>query len=97
MIEHIYYINLFDYYGELLTIKQQEYFKDYYFNNLSLSEIADNNKISRNAVFKQLKESTNKLKYYEDKLKMHQKFEKIKKIASNLDDKNKKRIEKICG
>ena len=30
---------LYDYYGELLTSKQQLYFEDYYFNNLSLKEI----------------------------------------------------------
>ena len=34
---------LYDYYGVLLTEKQQNYFKDYYFNNLSLSEISENN------------------------------------------------------
>ena len=39
MKKEIYYNNLFDYYGELLTEKQQEYFKYYYFDNLSLSEI----------------------------------------------------------
>ena len=47
---------LYDYYGVLLTEKQQNYFKDYYFNNLSLSEISENNSVSRNAVHKQLKE-----------------------------------------
>ena len=51
----IYLTNLFDYYGELLTEKQQTYFKDYYFNNLTLAEIAENENISRNAVHKQIK------------------------------------------
>ena len=32
---------LYDYYGELLTDKQRLYFEDYYFNDLSLQEIAD--------------------------------------------------------
>ena len=36
MDKTLYFINLFDYYGELLTKRQQDYFKDYYFNNLSL-------------------------------------------------------------
>lgn len=48
-------IMLYDYYGELLSDSQKEYFMDYYFNNLSLGEIADNLKISRNAVHKQIK------------------------------------------
>ena len=95
--EHLYYINLFDYYGSLLTEKQQEYFKDYYFNNLTLSEIAENNEISRNAVFKQIKEVCNKLNYYEDNLKMFDKFTKIRKLSENLDKNIKEKIDKICG
>ena len=47
---------LYDYYGELLTDKQQNYFKDYYFDNLTLSEISENYNISRNAIHKSLKE-----------------------------------------
>ena len=41
---------LFDYYGELLTEKQKEYFDLYYGENLSLSEIAENDGISRQGV-----------------------------------------------
>ena len=37
----IYYNSLFDYYGELLTPTQINYFKAYYYDNLSLSEISD--------------------------------------------------------
>ena len=61
MDELVYYNELFDYYGELLTEKQKEYFKFYYFDNLSLSEIAEENNISRNAVSKTLKEVKEKL------------------------------------
>ena len=56
MEDRIYLINLYDYYGDLLTEKQKEYFESYYFANLSLSEISENTKVSRNAVHKQLKE-----------------------------------------
>ena len=42
MDEMIYYNELYDLYGCLLTDKQREYFEEYYFNNLSFSEIADN-------------------------------------------------------
>ena len=41
---------LFDYYGEMLTEKQKEYFDLYYGENLSLSEIAENDGISRQGV-----------------------------------------------
>ena len=45
-----YYILLYDYYSSLFSLKQKEYFEDYYFNNLTLSEIADNYGITRQAV-----------------------------------------------
>ena len=60
---------LYDYYGELLTDLQKEYFEDYYFSNLSLSEIAENNNVSRNAVHNQIKVCEEKLENYEEKLK----------------------------
>ena len=83
---------LYDYYGELLTDKQQNYFKDYYFDNLTLSEISENYNISRNAIHKSLKEIEEKLLYYEEKLKLYEKNIKIKKIIANLDDDLKNKI-----
>ena len=83
---------LYDYYGELLTDKQKNYFKDYYFDNLTLSEISENYNISRNAIHKSLKEIEEKLFYYEEKLKLYEKNIKIKKIIANLDDDLKNKI-----
>lgn len=83
---------LYDYYGELLTDKQKNYFKDYYFDNLTLSEISENYNISRNAIHKSLKEIEEKLMYYEEKLKLYEKNIKIKKIIANLDDDLKNKI-----
>lgn len=80
-------IMLYDYYSKLLTEKQQEYFEDYYFNNLSLSEISENNDVSRNAVHKQIKEVEEKLNYYEEKLNLLEKNRKISKILKDCSDK----------
>ena len=41
MDKYLYYNELYDLYGDLLTDKQKKYFEDYYFNNLSFSEMAD--------------------------------------------------------
>ena len=82
MDELVYYNELFDYYGELLTEKQKDYFKFYYFDNLSLSEIAEENNISRNAVSKTLKEVKEKLDYYENILNLYSNKNKIKEIIS---------------
>ena len=83
---------LYDYYGELLTEKQKQYFKDYYFENLSLSEMSENYCISRNAIHKNIKDTEDKLLYYEEVLKLYEKNKKIKKIIAKLDDDLKSKI-----
>ena len=70
MDKNIYLINLYDLYGSLLTKKQQNYFEEYYFDNLSLKEISENYNVTRNAIFNVLKETEEKLKNYEEKLKI---------------------------
>lgn len=91
MDERLYYINLYDYYGELLTEKQKLYFEDYYFNNYSLVEISENNCVTRNAVHKQLKEAIQKLSYYEEKLENYKRDMNLKKIISKIDDEKLKK------
>ena len=59
---------LFEFYGELLTEKQYEFIDDYYNNDLSLSEIAENNGITRQAVRDIIKKGEKKLFEYEEKL-----------------------------
>ena len=65
MKEFVYYNNLFDIYGKLLTDKEQESFRDYYQEDLSLGEIAEIKNISRAAVQKTIKTVLEKLDYYE--------------------------------
>ena len=55
-------------YGKLLTEKQYNFIDDYYNNDLSLSEIADNFGITRQAVRDNIKKGENKLFEYEEKL-----------------------------
>lgn len=96
MEKYLYLNELYDFYKELFTEKQQQYFEDYYFENLSLSEIAENNKVSRNAVFNQLKIVEKKLHEYEEKLKLKEKKEKIKELLKeSIDDKLLEKVEDI--
>ena len=86
-------IILFDYYGELLTDSQKNYFIDYYFHNLTLSEIAENNNVSKNAVSKDLKLATSKLEDFDLKLKLIEKDNKIIKVIK--EENNEELLEKI--
>ncbi len=86
---------LYDYYGDLLTDKQKSYFEDYYFSDLSLQEIAENNNVSRNAVHNSLKDIVNKLNYYEEKLKLYEKGKEINKLIENIEEDIKNKIKEL--
>ena len=96
-MEDRFYLNvLYDYYGELLTDKQKEYFEDYYRENLTLQEIAENNNVSRNAIHKQIKEVGNKLYFYENILKIYKKNKGIEECIDKIKDKEiKEEIKRI--
>lgn len=85
-------------YGKLLTEKQYQVLDDYYNNDLSLSEIAENLNITRQAVRDNIKKGENKLFEYEEKLqimkttlrnekKIEDILEQITKIQTNYSDK----------
>lgn len=78
------YILLFDCYESLLTEKQRDYFKDYYFSDMSLSEIANERNISRNAVFDQLKKTYALLEDYEKNLSLYKKYEMRQEVYEEL-------------
>ena len=79
---------LIEIYGKLLTEKQLEILDNYYNMDLSLSEIAENNGITRQAVRDILKKGETRLFEYEEKLnimkKMQKQEEKISIILSEL-------------
>ncbi len=80
---------LFDFYGKLLTEKQQAILSLYYDQNLSLGEIAEEYKISRQAVHDLLKRGEKTLAEYEEKLGLVRKYlseqELLEKILNLLD------------
>lgn len=94
-----YYNILYGYYGVLLTDKQQSIFESYYEQDFSLSEIAENLNISRNAVWDTLKKVIDKLEEYENKLNLYQYDisleEKLNKLKKYTNEDGLKIIEEI--
>lgn len=94
---------LFDYYSELLKDSQANIIDLYYNQDYSLSEIAEEISISRQGVHDALKRAEKSLIEYEDKMKLHYKYdryyksaEKIIKLASGItDEKYKNTVENI--
>lgn len=74
-------------YGNLLTKKQLKILRDYYDQDLSLSEIAENENITRQAVRDIIKKGENKLFELEEKLEiMKRMFKQEEKIAIILSE-----------
>ena len=85
---------LYDFYGELLTPHQRRIYEEAVFDDLSLSEIATDNGISRQGVHDLLKRCNKALEDYESKLHLVEKFihvqkhvEEIHKLALEFDEK----------
>lgn len=81
----IYYGTLLELYGELLTDKQYLAIDKYYNMDLSLSEIAQEDKITRQAVRDNIKKAEEKLEFFESKLKLYKNFKKEDNIVSKLE------------
>ncbi len=75
-----FYNNLYDFYKDLLTTKQRDYFQKYYFDDLSLSEIAEHYHISRNAIYDQLQKVYLSLEKYEEKLGLLDRYQKRQQL-----------------
>lgn len=75
---------LYDIYGKLLTLKQQEIFEEYYLYNLSLREIAQNRDISYQAVRDSIKSSEKMLKDFEKNIGMNSLKKKINTLYDNI-------------
>ena len=99
---------LYDFYGELLTPHQRKIYEDVVFNDMSLSEIAEEQGISRQGVHDLVKRCDQTLKGYEEKLHLVERFiairEKVGEIDTLLDGYEQKntaeiveKIRKISG
>ena len=75
---------LYDFYGELLNDHQRRIYEDFYFNDLSLGEIAAQEGTSRQAVADMARRTERKLIGYEEKLHLVERFVKVKASAQEI-------------
>jgi len=76
---------LFDFYGPLLTDKQQTFLKCHYYDDYSLGEIAAEFQISRQAVYEHLKRAEQTLEQYERRLGLLARHERLQAGLDRLD------------
>lgn len=75
---------LYDFYGELLTEHQQKVYEDVVFNDLSYSEVAKEQGISRQGIYDMIKRINRILIGYEEKLHLVEQFLKARKLAARI-------------
>ena len=78
---------LFDFFGELLTDKQKEYFDLHYNNDLSLSEIAESEGISRQGVWDIIRRAEESLRRYEARTGLVARFARERETLAGADAK----------
>lgn len=83
--ETVYRTMLFDFYGELLTDKQREYFDLHYNEDYSLSEIAEMTGISRQGVWDIIKRAEETLRKTEEKTGLIRRFQETQTAIGGIE------------
>lgn len=77
---------LLDFYGEVLTAKQRDVLEQYYNNDYSLSEIAENFGITRQGVRDAIKHGENTLLDLEEKVGFAKRYRVVEEKLAQLKD-----------
>ena len=85
MMKNLEVSRLLDYYGQMLTDKQKELAEYYYNDDLSLSEISQNEGITRQGARDCIKRAENTLYDIENRLKLIERFENIRKKLEEIE------------
>ena len=92
---------LYDFYGELLTKRQQEIYESVVLEDYSLSEVAQEEQVSRQSIHDMIRRCDKVLLEYESKLHLVERFLRIRsqvqEIARIARANGLDRIEEICG
>ncbi len=75
---------MFDFYGDLLTEHQQKIYKEAVFDDLSVSEIARNEGITRQGAHDLIKRCNKILEEYEERLHLVERFVKVREQVREI-------------
>ena len=87
---------LLDFYGEILTDRQREFFDLYYNEDLSLAEIAENYGISRQGVRDAIVRAENTMTELEDKTGLLRRFMRLRDKIDSIEN-AARRIDELTG
>ena len=76
---------LFDFYGSLLTEHQKEVLDDYFNDDLSMSELADEYEVSKSAISDLIKRCLNQLEEYESKLHLIKQARSLDELIDKME------------
>lgn len=88
---------LLDIYGRFLSTKQRELTEYYYNDDLSLSEIAENEGITRQGVCDHIKRAEARLYAWEEECKYGERFSQLKRLSAALQDGDESAAAEIAG
>ncbi len=88
---------LLDVYGRFLSDKQKSLTEHYYNEDLSLSEIAENEGITRQGVSDNIRRAESKMKAWEEECGFCESFSSLKELALKVQDGDKKAINEMIN
>lgn len=90
--------NVYSFYKNLLTKKQQEIFESYYYKDFGLTEIAQNQGITKQTVLDTLKKTEKNLKEFDEKLKLTKIFSSQENLINEIkQSKNLQKLDEILN
>ena len=95
MSKNLYISSLLDIYGRFLSEKQKTLTEYYYNDDLSLSEIAENEGITRQGVCDNIKRAEAKMLSWEKECGYCEKFLKLKELAEQADSEDLSQMKEI--
>ena len=86
MREKLYRSYLYDFYGDLLNDHQKDLFEVYHFQDLSLSEIAEQAGTTRQGVYDSIARTERRLLAYEEKLRLLDRYTRVQEKVKELSE-----------